>query len=569
MSAIAQGTRRRASPISRAKAATGTPIVLLHGIGSNAQSFVPLMQAFEGASDACLGRAGLRRPRSRSRPSGRTPPTTRRRSTGCWLDLDISRCMLARTFARRADRGPVCAWCRPSAWRRCFWFRPRSAMAPTEAPPCRRRWRAGSRSSTGWAPSNSPPRGRRACSRDPAARPDVLQAVERAMAAVRRPGYDQAARLLAERPPAGRCGEDRRSDRGPGRVAGPHHAARQCAPGVRRAARHRQRHAYQRNPGCRSCGLPGAAGRGRTRHRRIRRRTRRQPMRDKSQAANVPRPTGTLYRAAGAARGAADPPRRRRQSGAQHERDREGAEDQPHHAAAPPAYARGRRLRRAAPERRRISGRPVVPGTGCARAVLAGSRAGGGAGPDQAGRDAAAFGPSRRARRHRRALSRAPHAEYAARQQHPGRQPAAGACHHHGPHDPRLHAADRDRAALCRQGAAAFQRAYRDHARGAARQGRAGSPAPASPGATPISSAASARRRCRCSISPARRSAPSTYRDRSTPSPAKERRAHDRRGAARAPAPRFPAVSAGSAPMPRASRKLVEAAMALCAEAGT
>ena len=32
---------------------------------------------------------------------------------------------------------------------------------------------------------------------DPAARPDVLRAVELAMAAVRRPGYDQAARLLA------------------------------------------------------------------------------------------------------------------------------------------------------------------------------------------------------------------------------------------------------------------------------------------------------------------------------------------------------------------------------------
>jgi pimeloyl-ACP methyl ester carboxylesterase len=32
---------------------------------------------------------------------------------------------------------------------------------------------------------------------DPSARPDVLRAVERAMAAVRRPGYDQAARLLA------------------------------------------------------------------------------------------------------------------------------------------------------------------------------------------------------------------------------------------------------------------------------------------------------------------------------------------------------------------------------------
>ena len=162
--------------------------------------------------------------------------------------------------------------------------------------------------------------------------------------------------------------------------------------------------------------------------------------------------------------------------------------------------------------------------------------------------DLAALGASRRARRHRRALSRAPHAEHAARQQHPRRQPAAGACHHHGPHDPRLHAAGRDRAALCRQGARALQRPHLDHAAGAASEGGAGPATPASPGATPISSPASARPRWRCSISPARRSARSTSRVRSARSRAKSAARSSARSCARR-AWRFPAVSAGSAPM--------------------
>ena len=59
------------------------------------------------------------------------------------------------------------------------------------------------------------------------------------------------------------------------------------------------------------------------------------------------------------------------------------AEDQPHDLAAASAYARGRRLRGTAAERRRISGRPGAAGSGCARAVLAGPRAGRGAGADQ------------------------------------------------------------------------------------------------------------------------------------------------------------------------------------------
>ena len=47
MSAITQATAEGISYLARDGGA-GTPIVLLHGIGSNAQSFVPLIEALEG-----------------------------------------------------------------------------------------------------------------------------------------------------------------------------------------------------------------------------------------------------------------------------------------------------------------------------------------------------------------------------------------------------------------------------------------------------------------------------------------------------------------------------------------
>ena len=74
--------------------------------------------------------------------------------------------------------------------------------------------------------------------------------------------------------------------------------------------------------------------------------------------------------------------------------------------------------------------------------------------------DLAAVRASRDAGRHRRALSRAAHAQYAAREQHPRRQPAAGARHHHGADDARLSDPRSRSRALCRQGVAAFQRAH-------------------------------------------------------------------------------------------------------------
>ena len=161
-----------------------------------------------------------------------------------------------------------------------------------------------------------------------------------------------------------------------------------------------------------------------------------------------------------------------------------------------------------------------VPGIGRARAVLAGSGAGGGPGADQAGRDAAAFGPSRRARRHRRALSRAPHART---RRSPATSASAAGCRRMPPPwaaccSPSCRRSRSRRSMPARQ-LAALQRAHRDHARGAAGQGRAGPARRHRLERSAISSAASARPRCRCSISPACRSARSTCPARSVRSP--------------------------------------------------
>ena len=205
------------------------PIVLLHGIGSNAQSFAPLMQAFEGRHPLLAWDApgyGDSQPLAVDWPDASDYAAALNRLLA---QLDVSRCILvghslgALIAARFAVVSPTASGrARPDLARARLRRRARRRR-------CRPRWRAGSRSSTGWAPRNSPPRARPACSPIRPRGRDVLRAVERAMAAVRRPGYDQAARLLA----GGRLLDDaaqaRRADRGAGRRAGPHHAARECA----------------------------------------------------------------------------------------------------------------------------------------------------------------------------------------------------------------------------------------------------------------------------------------------------------------------------------------------------
>ena len=74
-------TLGRRSLLSRARRDAGTPVVLLHGIGSNAQSFVPLMRGARSALHRVLAwdAPGYGDSTAACRSNGRMPPTTRRR----------------------------------------------------------------------------------------------------------------------------------------------------------------------------------------------------------------------------------------------------------------------------------------------------------------------------------------------------------------------------------------------------------------------------------------------------------------------------------------------------------
>jgi pimeloyl-ACP methyl ester carboxylesterase len=174
----------------------GMPVVLLHGIGSNAHSFAPLMQSFEQRYSLFAWNApgyGGSSPLVPDWPDASDYASALDRLLA---ELDIARCVLAGhslgalTAARfaRVRRQKVTALVLMS---------PALGYGADEGsplpPPVARRLeeldRLGAEKfAAGRAPN---------LLADPAARPDVLAEVERAMAEVRRPGYDQAARLLA------------------------------------------------------------------------------------------------------------------------------------------------------------------------------------------------------------------------------------------------------------------------------------------------------------------------------------------------------------------------------------
>jgi len=179
------------------------PVVLLHGIGSNAQSFGSLMHALGGCAPALAWNApgyGASQPLPAEWPDAADYAAALHRLLHA---LDVARCVLvghslgcliAARYALTAPR--------------------RVATLILVSPALGYETRKG-------APLPPPVAGRIAeldrlgaeqfaaaraggLLADPAARPDVLRAVTQAMAAIRRPGYDQAARLLA----AGRLLDD-------------------------------------------------------------------------------------------------------------------------------------------------------------------------------------------------------------------------------------------------------------------------------------------------------------------------------------------------------------------------
>jgi len=179
-----------------ARAGEGTPIVLLHGIGSNARSFEPLIAALAPRHRVAAWDApgyGESTPLAADWPDASDYAAAAKR----WLvDLGISRCILlghslgTLIAARFAVTSPelVAALClvSPSLGGGA------QKGAPLPAAVARRVEDLDRLGPEKFAASRSP-----LLLADPAGRPDVLQGVVRAMAAVRRPGYDQAARMLA------------------------------------------------------------------------------------------------------------------------------------------------------------------------------------------------------------------------------------------------------------------------------------------------------------------------------------------------------------------------------------
>jgi pimeloyl-ACP methyl ester carboxylesterase len=174
----------------------GMPIVLLHGIGSNAQSFEPLMQALAASHPVFAWDApGY----GDSTPLAvEWPDASDYTNALCRLldQLAVSRCILAghSLGALMAARFAV-TW--PERVATLFLLSPAlgyrvakgDALPPGAAARLTELDRLGP---DGFAAARAP-----GLLADPAAQPDVLRSVERAMAAVRRPGYDQAVRLLA------------------------------------------------------------------------------------------------------------------------------------------------------------------------------------------------------------------------------------------------------------------------------------------------------------------------------------------------------------------------------------
>jgi pimeloyl-ACP methyl ester carboxylesterase len=174
----------------------GMPIVLLHGIGSNAQSFVPLMRALAADYPTLAWDApgyGASQPLAIEWPDASDYAAALNRLLA---HLDISRCILvghslgaliAARFALVSPRRVAALFLVSPALG--YGTEKGGALPPAVAGRIDELDRLGPEQ---FAAARAP-----GLLADASAHPHVLQMVERAMAAIRRPGYDQAARLLA------------------------------------------------------------------------------------------------------------------------------------------------------------------------------------------------------------------------------------------------------------------------------------------------------------------------------------------------------------------------------------
>ena len=172
------------------------PVVLLHGIGSNAQSFAPLMRAFAGEHPMLAWDTpgyGESRPLVNEWPDASDYATALNRLLA---HLEISRCILvghslgaliAARFAMVLPRRVAALFLISPALG--YGTERGGALPPAVAGRIEELDRVGPEK---FAAARAP-----GLLADATVRPHVLQLVERAMAAIRRPGYDQATRLLA------------------------------------------------------------------------------------------------------------------------------------------------------------------------------------------------------------------------------------------------------------------------------------------------------------------------------------------------------------------------------------
>jgi pimeloyl-ACP methyl ester carboxylesterase len=194
MSPITQGAAGGLSYLERAGG--GAPIVLLHGIGSNARSFVPMIEALNVPRRVLAWDApgyGESRPLPVEWPDATDYAMALNRLLA---RLGITRCVLvghslgtlvaARCARLLPERVAGLCLISPSLGGGAQKGAP---LPPGVAERIEQLDRLGAEQ---FAAARAP-----LLLADPAAHPDVLQSVMRAMASIRRPGYDQAARMLA------------------------------------------------------------------------------------------------------------------------------------------------------------------------------------------------------------------------------------------------------------------------------------------------------------------------------------------------------------------------------------
>jgi pimeloyl-ACP methyl ester carboxylesterase len=190
--------QRSAEGLSYLSSAGGgdIPLVLLHGIGSNAHSFGPLMQALASRYPSLAWDApgyGDSEPLAVAWPDASDYADALERLLA---RLDVRRCIVlghslgCLIAARYAVIAPARVAALVLISPALGYFADRGgALPPSVAARLEDLDRLGPQA---FAAKRAP-----GLLADPAAQPDMLAAVERAMAAVRRPGYDQAARMLA------------------------------------------------------------------------------------------------------------------------------------------------------------------------------------------------------------------------------------------------------------------------------------------------------------------------------------------------------------------------------------